>query len=446
MSTLGWAHVYGLSSFKSVASTGSATPASVGTPSAEPAGIIPNGLRSKAVASKHPIYMKLPTKDQHLFASGPKRILALDGGGVRGVLSLAFLERVETLLQSHSGHSDLRLCDYYDLIGGTSTGSLIATGLALGQTVPDLIATYRELCRQVFKAPRWLGGVFIPKFRKEPLLEAIRSQVGQETLGSEKLKTGLAIVTKRLDTGSLWLFHNNPNSAFYEAGANFTPNRDLALTSLLRASTAAPTYFEPELIEIAPGVTGSFIDGGVSPHDNPALLLLMVATISGYGFRWPMGKDRLLLTSVGTGSVPETFDASARKVSPDAMLAIAALRSVLRDCDALVQTLLQWMSNNVTPWTIDSEIGNLSNDHFGDTSHFHYQRYNVVLDADWLSEHLGLDLSPKQVARLVQIDQPDAVEELLEIGRKAAKQQLDLNHFPTQFDFRGEGARLPESG
>ena len=89
------------------------------------------------------------SRDAHLFGPGPKRILALDGGGVRGIISLAFLERIEALLAARAGREarrgggpaapTFRLGDYFDLIGGTSTGSLIATGLALGFSVGQLI-------------------------------------------------------------------------------------------------------------------------------------------------------------------------------------------------------------------------------------------------------------------------------------------------------------------
>ena len=72
---------------------------------------------------------------ERLTAPGPKRILALDGGGIRGALSLGFLERIERLLRERHANPDLRLRDYFDLIGGTSTGSIIAVGLAIGMDV-----------------------------------------------------------------------------------------------------------------------------------------------------------------------------------------------------------------------------------------------------------------------------------------------------------------------
>ena len=67
------------------------------------------------------------TKEQHLDRTrSPKRILALDGGGIRGILTLEYLGLIEDMLKSRSGRNDFRLSDYFDLIGGTSTGSIIA--------------------------------------------------------------------------------------------------------------------------------------------------------------------------------------------------------------------------------------------------------------------------------------------------------------------------------
>jgi patatin-like phospholipase/acyl hydrolase len=68
-------------------------------------------------------------RDRHLFGPGPKRILALDGGGVRGAISVAFLERIESLLSERLGGA-IRLGDWFDLVGGTSTGALISGALA----------------------------------------------------------------------------------------------------------------------------------------------------------------------------------------------------------------------------------------------------------------------------------------------------------------------------
>ena len=72
----------------------------------------------------------LSPRDRHLFGPGPKRMLSLDGGGVRGAIAIGFLERLETLIEEIEGQPTL-LCDWFDFIGGTSTGAIIAGALAV---------------------------------------------------------------------------------------------------------------------------------------------------------------------------------------------------------------------------------------------------------------------------------------------------------------------------
>src|SRR5215471_16059385 len=83
----------------------------------------------------------------------PRRILALDGGGIRGLLTLGILENVEGLVRQRTGK---QLCEYFDYIGGTSTGSIIAAGLARGLSVSDLIRFYQENGEQMFEKSRLL--------------------------------------------------------------------------------------------------------------------------------------------------------------------------------------------------------------------------------------------------------------------------------------------------
>jgi uncharacterized protein len=376
-------------------------------------------------------------RERHLFAAAPKRLLSLDGGGIRGIISLAFLERIEKLLRERSGNSDLRLADYFDLIGGTSTGAIIAAGLALGNSTQHLIDLYFNLSQKGFQKHHWMGGTLVPKFSSEALAETIRSQFGAETLGSENLRCGLAIVAKRLDTGSVWLFHNHPRGPFFapeDLSHGAIPNRDLLLANLLRASTAAPTYFEPELIEVDRGVSGAFVDGGVSPHNNPALLMLMLATLRGYGFRWPLGADRMMLVSVGTGSPPFKRDVAKLSGEPAAMLAVEALRSIMQDCNWLGQALMQWMSATPTPWPIDREIGNLSGDQLAEKPLIHYLRYDAFLDALWLQQNIGLRLTAQELLAIQTIDRPDLAARFLDIGRRAAESLVHTGHFPAAFD------------
>jgi hypothetical protein len=67
-------------------------------------------------------------------------------------------------------------------------------------------------------------------------------------------------------------------------------NKDLPLRKIVRASGAAPTFFAPESIEVFKGNAGFFVDGAVSPFNNPALLLFLVATTPSYGYGWAMAR------------------------------------------------------------------------------------------------------------------------------------------------------------
>ncbi len=68
-------------------------------------------------------------RDMHLFSAGPKRILALDGGGIRGISSVQILRRIEEFVRERSANPAATLSGYFDLIGGTSTGTLSQPGL-----------------------------------------------------------------------------------------------------------------------------------------------------------------------------------------------------------------------------------------------------------------------------------------------------------------------------
>jgi predicted acylesterase/phospholipase RssA len=378
------------------------------------------------------------TRDQHLFDPGPKRILALDGGGVRGILTLQYLKRMEELLCKRTRNDpNFRLSQYFDLIGGTSTGSIIATGLALGWTVEKLETLYNELAGQVFQRSIWRQGILQAKFPRTPLIKALTMQFGDRTLGSEDLQTGLMIMTKRLDSGSPWPLMNNPKGHYFDPVSKkgtAAPNKDFLLREVVRASTAAPHYFNPERLRIGKNPEGAFVDGGVSPHNNPALQLLLMATAKGFGLKWAAGADQLLLVSVGTGaqeirlSVNEIMNMSSAKVS------LQALTSLMNDCDAMNQTILQWMSGSPTAWKIDREIGDLQGDILGGRELFSYLRYNVVLDREWLQTNLGVDLKAREVKGLQEMDKPKNMSKLALLGATASHVQIQPDHFPTVFD------------
>lgn len=359
----------------------------------------------------------------------PKRVLSLDGGGIRGAISVGILEKVERLLAQQVGTGDdFRLCDYFDLIIGTSTGSIIAGGLAKGMSVSKLKEYYLDLGKEVFDE-RW---ILDPRrlrswFKTEELDKQLKSVFGDMTFGSDKLKTGLCVVTKRADTGSTWPVLNHPKGKFFDM------NKDLLVRQVIRASTAAPTYFEPEVIpDVGGGERAAFVDGGISMANNPSLLSFLISTLKGFPFHWKKGADDLFLLSVGTGSWQD-------KLTPDQIAdnriwnwAGAVPAMLMNDANWQNQLLLQSISKCLTPFHIDLQIGSASGDLVGNNPLLTYVRYEVDLQIQALAE-LGIQVSGDQLKSLREMSHAENREQLLEIGQSAAKRDVDGSHFPLVF-------------
>lgn len=212
---------------------------------------------------------------QRLQAPGPKRILSLDGGGARGLISVAFLKKIELVLRQVHGRSDYVLADYFDLIGGTSVGSLLATMLALGWSTGQVEHVFRDACHDIFNGSLLRRGILLPKFSDKALMQYLNLHLRELRLDSTRLKTGLAIISKRVDTGSAWVVYNNPCSKYWPdtedaQGQKVLGNNSYLVKDLIRSSTAAPTYFAPHTVQIAKPSQhsdgrGHFVDGGLSP-------------------------------------------------------------------------------------------------------------------------------------------------------------------------------------
>ena len=111
---------------------------------------------------------RIMNRDEHLQIDGrPKRILALDGGGLRGILTLGILQKIEDILRDRHGGSDgFRLCHYFDLIAGTSTGAIIAATLAMGWSVEQIRQKYVSLSESVFKKSLLRQGLLRAKYAR----------------------------------------------------------------------------------------------------------------------------------------------------------------------------------------------------------------------------------------------------------------------------------------
>ena len=378
-----------------------------------------------------PQLRKIPLLER-LKAPGPKRLLALDGGGIRGLIALGYLSRIEEILRRRHKKPDLLLCDYFDLIGGTSTGAIIATLLALGWAVEDVRKMYLTLGRVAFKPRKsWfgpLGRLIGAKFDEIPLEELLKQHMGDRTLDSTDLRVGLMLIVKRADTGSVWVLVNIPGHRFYEK------NRKMPLWELVRSSTAAPTFFKPRFISnVGGGEEAVFVDGGVSMHNNPALQLLMVATLEGFGLKWPLGEERLLLCSVGTGGFNRLATSETLKKFSNLHWLAILITQLMQDASELNQTLLQWMSCSPTAKFIDRQIKTLGSDHLSYSPLLSYLRYNVELEKSGLEE-IGVQFTAKEVDSLKQMSNFRNISRLDRIGSVAAAIQVREEHFPRVFD------------
>ena len=182
----------------------------------------------------------------------PRKLLALDGGGIRGVLTLQVLIRMEEMLAEKSGQGEnFRLCNFFDYIGGTSTGAIIAAGLAIGKSAKFLSDFYKEV------GPAMFEKAFILQrlkhlYKSEPLTEKLKVVFGADTtLDSDKLKCLLLVVTRNVTTDSPWPISSNPH-AKYNAADRPDRNTQIPLWQLVRASTAAPVFFPPEVVQWDP--------------------------------------------------------------------------------------------------------------------------------------------------------------------------------------------------
>ena len=137
------------------------------------------------------------------------------------------------------------LADFFDYIGGTSTGAIIATGLSLGWSVDRLKGMYLDLGKRVFRKRKFIPMRAWSKYPDKPLHAELTQAFGNRTFGSPDLRTLLLIVMHNRTTNSPYLLSNNPK-ATYNTGESKTRN-DLSvrLCDLLAASTAAPAFFPP---------------------------------------------------------------------------------------------------------------------------------------------------------------------------------------------------------
>jgi patatin-like phospholipase/acyl hydrolase len=219
-----------------------------------------------------------------------RRILSIDGGGIKGVFPASFLATTEEVI----GGS---IADYFDLIVGTSTGGIIALGLGLGFTAKQMLGFYEQEGGKIFggsRKLRWLRQFRKPKYDPQPLRTALDATFGDRLLGESQRR--LVIPSLNIATGEvhLWKTCHHPRLQL---------DYRCKVVEVALSTSAAPTYFPT-----FQGDTGiPLVDGGVWAN-NP----IAVAVVEAIGI---LGWDRseIQVLSLGCTSTPLDVDFSAAK-------------------------------------------------------------------------------------------------------------------------------------
>ena len=365
----------------------------------------------------------------------PRKILSLDGGGIRGVLTLEILLELEKQLKEGLKKDDsFRLSDFFDYIGGTSTGAIIAAGLSRGMTVTQLLNFYEEKGEAMFDKAFLLKRVKY-FYNDGPLLQELKKTFGEGDidLQSGDFKTMLLVVTMNRSTDSPWPISNNPYARYNEQSRPDC-NLRIPLYQLVRASTAAPAYFRPETLQWDPKdaeKTFVFVDGGVTSYNNPSFLMYRMATQKPYGLNWKTGEKQLLIVSAGTGSAPSpgaynNLLDTLKELPNNLMYAMQVDQDI--NCRTVGRCIfgapIDRELGDMIPLNNDNEILGLDSDA---NRHFSYVRYNANLSEEGLKD-MGLGHIDSDEVR--QMDSVKYIDKLREVGRKTGVMQVNVKeHF-----------------
>ena len=240
-----------------------------------------------------------------------KLILSLDGGGIRGIMTLQLLKKLEEI-------AGIPCYQLFDMVAGTSTGGIIAGLIASSKTAAQIEKLYIDLVTEVFKKKSVLASRTLnpPLYDKENYRKALQKVVGDKTLQSacSHSEIDLLITSKDISAGEETFFtcfqHNDQFSGTY---------KDVLLRAVMEATMSAPTYFTP---------LERFVDGGTTTYNNPSLSAVMEAVH--YGPKGKYDLSKLTLFSFGTGTSIEFINPD-KTTNPEGLDMLFWLDLVMRE-------------------------------------------------------------------------------------------------------------------
>lgn len=308
-----------------------------------------------------------------------KRVLTVDGGGIRGIIPLAALVRLETEMGKPS-HA------IFDMVAGTSTGAIIAAGIARGMSARGLLAMYRNLAKQAFQRLPWweillnLGNHrYDNRFIRDTLKEL------DFDLPLNDLAMDIMITAKDTHTSRTHFFVRDKESNASRWG-------HLSLQDAVLASIAAPTYFPPHTA-IVQGVEYTWVDGGVGVAGNPCYQAAVEA-LHYSGGAYPPGDTQML--SFGTGRSPHPIDAHNAHI----------LRWGTWVLDEMLEDTADWQTF-------------ITRREYDDSGRLDFRRYQLDLAPDVMAR-IGVEVPPDIDVTRIRLDSVWAVHILEEIGKAFA--------------------------
>lgn len=308
-----------------------------------------------------------------------KTILSVDGGGVRGIIPLACLVRLESLRGKPCR-------EMFDMVAGTSTGAVIAAGIALGISARGLLAIYRDLARRAFQRLPWWQVLFnLGNHRYDnafiaETLDELRAEIPLNRLPIDVLITAKNTRTSRTD----FFVRDNPGNACLWGG--------MLLRDAVLASIAAPTYFPAHTASVR-GVQHTWVDGGVGVAGNPCYQAAVEALHYGGGL-YTQGET--LLLAFGTGRSPKGIDASKANL----------LQWGLWILEELLEDTGEWQTY-------------VTRREYGKSGRIDFRRYQLDLAADVMNL-LGVTVPDRVDVAAIGLDATWAIELLETIGRAFA--------------------------
>jgi patatin-like phospholipase/acyl hydrolase len=227
------------------------------------------------------------------------KVLAVDGGGIRGLIPALVLAEIES-------RTKRPICDLFDLLAGTSTGGIIALGLVKpgadgkpAKSATDIVNIYQQTGTKIFPQT-FLQGLHVGLVRGAKYDAKGLESVVQDQFGDARLKDALKpVLIPSHDIGTQMPMF------FKSVQARLSPSADFAMRDVVRATTAAPTFFTPTRIQPADGSKSyALVDGGIDAG-NPALCAYAEAIKMGNA------GSGVLMVSLGTGEQGWSLDYQA---------------------------------------------------------------------------------------------------------------------------------------